>query len=73
MLLQIRDYMRREKVVSTQQLSREFLIDSSALKPMLDLWVNKGLILKLQEKAKCQSSCFKCPSKVPEYYQYIFN
>ena len=69
MLLQIRDYILREQVVSTQQLTREFHIDLPALQPMLDLWVKKGTIKKCQEKANCQSSCFKCRVQTTEYYQ----
>ncbi len=70
MLLQIRDYICRQGVVSTQQLTREFHLDLPALQPMLDLWVKKGVIRKCQEKANCQSTCFKCRINAPEYYQY---
>ena len=71
MLLQIRDYIRRERVVSTHQLTREFRLELPALQPMLDLWVSKGTIQKCQEKANCQSTCFKCRTQAPEYYQYL--
>ncbi len=71
MLLQIRDYICREGVVSSQQLAREFRLDLPALQPMLDLWIGKGVIRKCQEKANCQSTCFKCRSDSPEYYQYL--
>lgn len=71
MLLQLRDFIRKSKVVSTQQLSREFHIDLSALQPMLDLWEKKGAIKKCQEKANCGSACFKCKPKQLEYYEYL--
>ncbi|MBI2786957.1 MAG: hypothetical protein HYX60_11915 [Legionella longbeachae] len=71
MLLQIRDYIDREKIVSTQQLTREFHLDLQALQPMLELWVRKGIIRKCQEKTNCQSRCFKCRTNSPEYYQYV--
>lgn len=71
MLLQIRDYICREGVVSAQQLTREFRIDLSALQPMLDRWIDKGVISKCQEKANCKSACFKCRTQAPEYYQYV--
>nr|WP_238400387.1 FeoC-like transcriptional regulator [Legionella bononiensis] len=69
-LLQIRDYICREGVVSTQQLTREFHLDLPALQPMLDLWLSKGAIRKCQEKGSCQSACFKCRTP-PEYYQSL--
>lgn len=71
MLLQIRDYIRREGIVSTQQLIREFHLDLQALQPMLHLWIGKGVIRKCQEKAACKSTCFKCRTHEPEYYQYL--
>jgi hypothetical protein len=70
MLLQIRDYLRREKVASNQQLAREFKIELSALDPMLTIWLNKGIIIRCQEKPACQSSCFKCKAQPPIYYTY---
>lgn len=68
MLLQIRDFIIKQGLVSTQQLTREFHLDLSALQPMLTIWINKGVIQKCQEKAQCQSSCFKCHVG-PEYYK----
>lgn len=71
MLLQIHDFIRREGVVSTQQLTREFRMDIGALQPMLDLWERKGAIKKCQEKANCQSACFKCRMQPTQYYQSL--
>lgn len=70
MLLQIRDYIQREQVVSRQQLVREFHVDEQALQPMLDVWIRRGVIRQCQEKATCQSSCFRCSTKAPVYYQF---
>lgn len=71
MLLQIRDYINREQLVSTKQLMREFKVDYSALQPMLDLWVKKGVIAKHVNAQTCRSPCFKC--RVPaEYYQSLY-
>lgn len=70
MLLQIRDFLRREQVASNQQIAREFQIDTQALQPMLDLWMRKGVIKYCQEKSACQSRCFKCQTQPPIYYQY---
>ena len=69
MLLQIRDYIQREQVVSTQQLSREFHVDEQALQPMLDIWVQRGMIRQCEEKAACKSSCFRCNQNAPIFYQ----
>ena len=70
MLLQIRDYIQREQVASTQQLAREFRIDEQALQPMLDIWVKKGVIEQCQEKAGCQSTCSRCKTDAPVFFRY---
>ncbi len=71
MLLQIREYLRRERVVSNQQIAREFRLDLQALQPMLDLWLRRGVIACCQEKTACQSRCFKCNTQAPVYYQFL--
>ena len=71
MLLQIRDFIRRAGVVSTQQLEREFHSELNALQPMLDIWESKGIIRKCAQPTNCRSTCFKCGTHPFSYYQYI--
>lgn len=75
MLLQIRDFIKREQVVSSQQLVREFHIDEPALQPMLDVWIKKGVIEKCQEKTSCQSGCaLRCKTNAAVFYQFnVYN
>lgn len=71
MLLQLKEFIRREKIVSTQQLLREFSLDLQALLPMLECWVRKGIIGKCLTRTNCKSSCFRCDKEGVEYYEYI--
>ena len=71
MLLELRDFLQREQVVSTQQLSRAFHVDEQALQPMLDIWIRRGVIRQCHEKTACQSSCFRCSANTPVFYQFI--
>jgi len=71
MLLQIRDFIHKNQVVSVQQIVREFHIDEQALQPMLQIWVDKGIIRSCQEKKGCQSSCFRCNTKLPQFYECL--
>lgn len=73
MLLQVRDFIRQQGVVSNQQIAREFRMDVHALQPMLDVWLRKGMIIECQQKTKCQSTCFKCRIQPPAYYQYVLS
>lgn len=69
MLLQLREYIQRERVVSMQQLTREFHMAESALRPMLELWVQKGAILPHQQQKACQSACSQCNTAAVVFYQ----
>ena len=71
MLLQIRDFIYREQVVSSQQLAREFHVDEMALQPMLAIWIRRGVIRQCKEKVACKSSCFRCTTNAPVYYQFM--
>ncbi len=68
MLLQLREFIQRERVVSVQQLTRAFHVDEQALQPMLELWIRRGVIDLYQEQTACQSACFRCKSVAPTYY-----
>lgn len=69
MLVQLLDYIRKQGVVSTQQLSRFFHIDEAALQPMLNIWINKGAIKPCETSSSCKTSCFKCHKTTPVYYE----
>lgn len=70
MLLQIREYLREQKIASNQQIAREFGLDIEALQPMLEIWCRKGVIAVCQENTACKTRCFKC-QKPPLYYRML--
>lgn len=70
-LLQILDFIQREKIVSIQQLSREFSMDDLALQPLLNIWIRKEKIRPYNEIKGCKSSCMQCNTKNVQYYQLI--
>jgi hypothetical protein len=71
MLLQLRNFMQRMRIFSTQQLTREFGVDLPTLQPMLDFWIKKGMVELCLEASTCQSSCLGCKKKAPKFYQFV--
>lgn len=69
MLLQLRDFIAREGVVSTEQLTRAFQMDFSALQPMLERFVSQGVIA-LEEQGNCHRVCKGCKTDLA-YYRYV--
>lgn len=70
MLFDLRDYLAKETSASIEQLSRHFRADKSALLPMLDVWVNKGVIQSFSPQNNCAASCLGCDEVMKTYYQY---
>lgn len=72
MLFQLETFIKREKIVSTQQLTREFSLDLQALLPMLARFEYKGVIAKCPTPQGCRSKCFKCgDGQDVAYYEYL--
>ena len=72
MLLQLRDYLAKERFVSLEQLARVFKTDATALEPMLDVWVARGVLQQVDEQQKaCATACGGCGGDTPKYYRYL--
>ena len=75
MLLQIREFFRREKVASNQQVARFIQVDLDALEPMLRIWLRKGVLAYAQEETtvSCASRgvCLGCRTQSIVYYRYV--
>ncbi len=71
MLVQLLEYIKLQGVVSTQQMTRFFRIDETALQPMLNIWISKGMIKPSNSVTHCKTSCFKCHKTTPVYYEPI--
>lgn len=70
-LLQLRDYLAKEQFVSIEQLARAFKTDVTALEPMLDVWVTRGVLQVEEKKAGCATACGGCRGDAPKYYRYV--
>ena len=70
MLLQVRDYLKREKIASNQQIARVFQIAQSALEPMLIMLLRHGVVDYVEAPASCKQSCTKCHPATVVYYRF---
>lgn len=71
MLLALRDYLAKEKCVSLTQMSRDLNVAATALQPMLDVWVHRGVCRKETPKLACKDTCFGCNEGEKVYYCYL--
>lgn len=71
MLLQLRDYLVKEQVASLEQIARFFQVDTTALEPMLDVWISRGVIHQEVKKVACGTACTGCDYPPAIYYCYL--
>ena len=71
MLLAIREFIEKNEIVSNQQLAREFSLELSALTPMIDFWIRKGVVNTIEKEKACQIKCWNCHEEQIVYYQYL--
>lgn len=69
MLLQIRDYLKKVRIASNQQIAREFNMDMKAVEPLLDFWLKKDIVVPL-DPLSCKKPCLSCNKVALSYYQF---
>ncbi|MBK8174972.1 MAG: FeoC-like transcriptional regulator [Rhodospirillales bacterium] len=71
-LADVRDYMRDRHRAPLSDLESRFEIDAAALRDMLDHWIRKGRIRRIDSgnEGSC-SSCCGCAKSAPEIYEWI--
>lgn len=69
-MYEIRDYIKKRQVVSSDELARVFDMSESAVDGIVSWWVAKGIIGPYQ-RAICQGSCKKSHCSLKLHYQYL--
>lgn len=73
MLLQLRDFIAEQGLVSIQQLTREFSTDEESLQPLLRVWINRGYIQKNNDQVNCKTACSSCKKVSLDHYEYVID
>ncbi len=71
MLYLLRNYIEKYRAVSITQISREFMMDVQAIKPILDIWVKKGVVNIHNHPLACKTACGTCNTRDVIYYCWI--
>ena len=70
-LLKIKQYLRERKLVPLQDVATHFRVDVEAIRPLLDVWVNKGKAKRHANNLGCQKGCCKCDPASIETYEWL--
>ena len=63
-LIQLKHYMQARTVVPLHDIALHFNTDSETIRPLLQLWMTKGKVVRLNQE-KRQSACKGCCSCDP--------
>ncbi len=67
-LVNLKAYIQKHHAVSLFELTQAFGVQADALRPMLNIWINKGVISKANKTPQCGSRCLKCEPTLTEMY-----
>jgi hypothetical protein len=70
-LSEIKDYFSKHRSASLSDLSIRFNIAPDAMRGMLDQWIKKGRVRKLDHACSCSNCCINCKSEQLEIYEWI--
>jgi hypothetical protein len=70
-LAEVRDYIASRRRVPLSDLVARFDIDADALRAMLEQWIRKGRLRRLDVEAKSCGTCCGCTTAEPEIYEWV--
>lgn len=69
-LSEIKDYFKERSAASLSDLSIRFNVEPAAMRGMLDQWIRKGKLNKVDHSSSCPNCCSNCKSGHLEIYEW---
>ncbi|MBN1907917.1 MAG: FeoC-like transcriptional regulator [Deltaproteobacteria bacterium] len=66
----IKDYFKERSTASLSDLSIRFKVEPEAMRGMLDHWMRKGRVRRLDHTGSCTKCCSNCKSDHLEIYEW---
>lgn len=70
-LADIKHYMQLNKVASLNDLTVQFDSDPGAIRDMVDVWIRKGKVRKIEDLNVGCGKCCSCKIAKDEIYEWI--
>lgn len=67
---ELKDYLASNKRVAIADLANRFDVEPDALRGMLQTWIGKGRVRRIDPGCAC-CSCSGCGETVPEIYEWV--
>lgn len=69
-LVQLKHYLRSRKVTPLQDVALHFKVDVETVRPLLEVWINKGKVRKRAGADGACQGCCKCDPATIEIYEW---
>ncbi len=67
----LKNYLESRKLTPLADISNRFKADPDIIRPMLDLWIDKGRLKRYRNGKPCQKGCCGCHRASMEIYEWI--
>jgi len=67
-LTELKAYLQQRGQVTLADVVNHFDVDADVARDMLQVWINKGKVQRLQAGASCGVSCTQCEPMTTEIY-----
>jgi DNA-binding MarR family transcriptional regulator len=67
----IKAYLKERRRATLADIALHLGSDPEAVRGMLERWIRKGKVRKLQARASCNSSCTECDPAATEIYEWL--
>lgn len=72
-LIAIKHHLMQVKMATLDSLCAIFRSEPETLRCMLSHWIRKGKVRQCMKTPACGSQCGKCPGRVTEIYEWVYN
>ena len=70
MLSELRAYLQTHGRAPIADIALHLQMEPDAVRGMLDKWIRKGQVVKLEDSGGCNSGCNKCDPQALEAYEW---
>jgi hypothetical protein len=70
-LAEVRDYLATRGRAPLTDLTARFQVDADALRAMLEHWIRKGRLRRIDVGGSACGGCCSCADKLPEVYEWV--
>lgn len=70
-LIHLKHYLRNRKITPIQDAAHYFQVDVETVRPLLQVWINKGKVRRQPGTTVACKGCCKCDPATIELYEWI--